>query len=111
MTALTRCLGAAGLGAMVFLSLPAAVLAADTSADASCTPLGYVQKRVVQKAEVGVDALRDYVYITQGVHQLSLLEIAASLDAWLASAHCSGLVVDEQAVRQNVALAVMTTNR
>jgi hypothetical protein len=91
--------------------LPAATWAADAGASASCAPLSYVQKRVVQKAEVSVDALRDYVYITRGVHHLDMMEIAASLDNWLASAHCSGIAVDEQAVRQNVALATMATSR
>ena len=111
MTAVTRCLGVAGLGASLLLSLPAATWAADAGASASCAPLSYVQKRVVQKAEVSVDALRDYVYITRGVHHLDMMEIAASLDNWLASAHCSGIAVDEQAVRQNVALATMATSR
>ena len=109
MSALARCLSL-GLGAALGASLPAAGFAADAGAWApaaasACTPLSAIQKRIVAKAEVGVEALRDYVYITRGVHALYMGDIAKGLDGWLASAHCSGLAVDEQRVRMNVALA------
>jgi hypothetical protein len=75
---------------------------------ARCEPLGHVQKRVVQKAGIGVEALRNYLEITRGVHQLDMVTVAASLDAWVANARCAGLVLDEAAVRQVVALAMAT---
>ncbi|RZU00742.1 hypothetical protein [Rivibacter subsaxonicus] len=63
------------------------VLAAD-QASSSCTPLSTVQKRVVEKADQSVDALRNYVYITRGIHQLYMGDIAESLDGWRADARC-----------------------
>lgn len=105
-TVLTRPLSLAGLGTALCLALPGAVFAADaTAASSSCQPLGAVEKRVVAKAEVGVEALRDYVYITRGVHRLSMIDVTRNLDNWLAAAHCAGWAVNEDAVRRNVALA------
>jgi hypothetical protein len=111
MTALARCLCAAGLGASFLASLPGTALAADTSGASSCAPLGQVQRRVVQRAEMGVDALRDFVFVTRRIYALNMMEIAGSLDDWLERAHCTGVVVDEKAVRQNVALALAATDR
>ena len=99
MPALARCLSLASLGGALCFSLTAPAFAAD----ASCQPLSYVQKRVVQKAEVGVDALRDYVTITRRIHALDMMKIATSLDAWIVSAHCAGMSFDEKAVRQTIA--------
>ena len=101
-------LSLAGLGAALCFALPAAGFAADTAraqAGSSCQPLGAVERRVVAKAEVGVEALRDYVYITRGVHRLSMIDVTKHLDDWLAAAHCAGMAIDETAVRRNVALA------
>jgi hypothetical protein len=108
MTALARCLGAAALGA-TFLACSQGAFAAD--ANSACAPLSQVQKRVVVKAEQGVDALRDFVYITRGIYRLDMVEIAGSLDGWLANAHCAGIAVDDAAVRRNVALAAAMTPR
>jgi hypothetical protein len=110
MSALARCTSIAGLGATLCLCLPGAGFAADTSGAmaSSCQPQGYIERRVVQKAQIGVEALRDYVYITRGIHALNLQEVAASLDAWMANAHSAGMSFDEQAVRQTVALAAKT---
>ena len=109
MPALARCLSVAGFGAALCLALPGASFAADTSgamaASSSCAPLGYVEKRILAKAQIGVEAVRDYVYITRGVHHLGMTDVVANLDGWLASAHCAGMAVDTRAVRQNVALA------
>jgi hypothetical protein len=106
---LTRCLSIAGLGATLCLALPGAGFAADTSgamaASSSCTPLGPAERRIVAKAQVSVAAVRDYVYITRGVYRLTMYDVAKNLDNWLASAHCAGMAIDEQAVRRNVALA------
>jgi hypothetical protein len=110
MPALSRCLSIAGLGAGLCLALPGAGFAADTSgamqaSSSTCAPLGYVEKRIVAKAQIGVEAVRDYVYITRGVHHLGMTDVVANLDNWLASAQCSGMAVDDRAVRRNVALA------
>ena len=106
MSAFARCLSL-GLGAALCAALPVAGFAADAGGTqaSTCDPLSSVQKRVVAKAQVGVEALRDYVYITRGVHALNMMDIAQSLDGWLASAHCAGIAVDDQRVRMNVAIA------
>ena len=108
-SAFSRCLSVAGFGAALCLALPGASFAADTSgamaASSSCAPLGYVEKRILAKAQIGVEAVRDYVYITRGVHHLGMTDVVANLDNWVASAQCAGMAVDERAVRRNVALA------
>jgi hypothetical protein len=112
MSALARCLSAAGLGVSFLVGLHGSALAADaSSASSTCAPLGQVERRVVQRAEVGVDALRNFVFVTRRIYALNMMEIAGSLDGWLERAHCSGLIVDEQVVRQNVALALAETER
>jgi len=106
---LARCLSLAGLGATLCLALPGAGFAADTSgamaASSSCRPLGVAERKIVMKAQVGVEALRDYVYITRGVFRLSMLDVTRNIDGWLSDAHCAGMAIDDAAVRQNVALA------
>jgi hypothetical protein len=106
---LARRLSLAGLGAALCLALPGFSLAADTggpmAASSSCATLGAVQRRVVSKAQVGVEALRDFVYITRGVYRLSMVDVTKNLDNWLASAHCAGMAIDDAMVRRNVALA------
>ncbi len=100
MNAFVRCLAGTACGAVLSVSLAGPAVAAD----APCKALGYVQKRVVQKADQGIDALRDYVFITRGIHQLDMGEIAVSLDDWRASARCAKLAA-ERASGEPVALA------
>jgi hypothetical protein len=87
MNASFRCLAIAGMGAALSMGLIGTSVAADNPT--SCQPLGYVQKRVVAKADEGIAALRGYVYITRAMHQLDMMEIAKSLDAWRADARCA----------------------
>lgn len=100
MYAFVRCLAVAAFGAALSVSLVAPALAAD----APCKSLGYVQMRVVEKADQGVDALRDYVYITRGIHQLDMAEIAGSLDEWRATARCAKAAAEQGTARESVAL-------
>lgn len=87
MTALVHFVAAAGLGVALSASLPSASLAADTGATA-CGQLTFVQKRVVEKADQGIDALRRYVFLTRGTHNLYLMDVALVLDDWRAKARC-----------------------
>jgi len=50
----------------------------DGALNAPCGParLSLLQRRVLQKSEQGADALRRYVFITRGMHQLDLVETA-----------------------------------
>lgn len=70
--------------------------AADSTAS-SCKPISAVHKRVVEKADEGVDALRNYVFITRGIHNFYMEDMAKSLDGWRADARC--------AQQQKIALA------
>ncbi|MEO8525206.1 MAG: hypothetical protein ABI460_10845 [Caldimonas sp.] len=63
-----------------------------------------MQARVVEKADQGVDALRDYIFITRGIHQLDMAEVAESLDSWRASARCAKLAAEQAASRESVAM-------
>jgi hypothetical protein len=62
-------------------------LAADP-APSACKPLSNLNKRLVERADQGVDALRTYVYITRGIYQLNMDEVADSLEGWRANAGC-----------------------
>ena len=55
---------------------------AQTTAAAPCNgaSLSAFQKRVMAKSEQGVDALRDYLFITRGIYNLSMDEAAAMID-------------------------------
>jgi len=77
--------------------LSLAVLVAPADAAETCAALAPVQIRVVEKADEGVEALRRYVSITQGIHQLDMMDVAASLDAWRAAARCAQRVAAEKA--------------
>jgi hypothetical protein len=99
MYSLVRCIAVAGFGAALSVSLASPAVAAD----APCKSLGYVQKRVVEKADQGIDALRNYVFVTRGIHQLDMAEIAGSLDDWRATARCAKVAV-ERAAAESVAL-------
>ena len=73
------------------------VLATPADAAGPCNPLLPVQVRIVEKADQGVDPLRRYIAITQGVHQLDMMDVAASLDAWRAAVRCAQRVAAENA--------------
>lgn len=85
MQALVRCLATAGIGIALSASV-GSTLAADTVI--VCTGLDYAQKRVLEHSYHGVDTLRRYVIITRPVHQLSMVDVVESLDAWRAKAKC-----------------------
>jgi len=89
------------LGAALSLSLPGPSSAAD---EATCKPLGPMQAAVVGHADQGVDALRRYVFISRGIHQLDMMEVAGSLDAWQAQARCAKQVAEQAKAQAPVAL-------
>ena len=93
MQALVHIVAVAGLGVALSAALPGASLAADNGAT-SCGQLTFVQKRVVEKADQGIDALRQYLFVTRGMHNLYIMDVAVELDGWRAKAHCA-----EQAAR------------
>lgn len=93
MNPFVRSLAGTAVSAVLSVSLAGPAVAAD----APCKSLGYVQKRVVEKADQGIDALRNYVFVTRGIHQLDMAEIAVSLDGWRASGRCAKLAAERAA--------------
>ena len=89
------------LGAALSLSLPGASSAAD---EASCRPLRPMQAGVVEHADQGVDALRRYIFISRGIYQLEMMQVAGSLEAWRAEARCARRVAERAADEGPVAL-------
>lgn len=86
MHASLRILATASIGAGLCASAGTS-LAADS--ETSCAGIGYAQLRIVEHANQGVDALRRYVIITRPVHQIGMVEVIESLDAWRARARCA----------------------
>ena len=87
MQALVLIVAAAGLGVALSAAVPTASLAADTAT--ACGSLTFVQRHVVEKADQGVDALRQYIFITRGTHNLYMMDVALLLDGWRAKARCA----------------------
>ena len=55
------------------------------------------QRRLLQKASQGVAPLRDYVYITRGIHQYNMAEVGDWIDGWRADqAHCGVTLAREE---------------
>lgn len=86
MHAIVHTLAAVAIGAALSTSA-ATSLAAEQGV--SCTGLGHAEKRVLEHAHQGIDALRRYVIITRPVHGLSMVDIVESLDDWRAKAQCT----------------------
>ena len=78
-------------------ALSLSLLAAPADAAGPCQPLLPVQVKVVEQADQGVDALRRYIGITQAIHQLNMLDVAARLDGWRAEVRCAQRAAAEQA--------------
>jgi len=95
MNAIVRRFTAAGVGAAL-----AAGLVAGVAADATeCIPLTSVQQRLLDKADQGVGALRNYIFITRGIYQLYIADVADSLPKWRARAACAKQAAEAAAAR------------
>lgn len=60
----------------------------------SCAPLTNVQRRIVDKADQGVPALRHFVGMTHFIYGIDMIDVAESLDQWRASAACTTKVAE-----------------
>ena len=89
-------------------ALSLAMLAVPAEAAGPCNPLLPVRVRVVEQADQGVDALRRYIGITQGIHQLNIHDVAASLEAWRADVRCAQRVAAEKAAAEPASVALTT---
>jgi len=81
---------------LLCLGNAASVSAADQPqvAATSCKPLSSVQKRIVDKADHGIDELRNFVWMTHLIYGIGMLDVAESLDGWRAAASCGKQVAD-----------------
>ena len=79
-------------------ALSLALLVTPADAAETCAALMPVQVRVVEKADEGVDALRRYIAISQGIHQLDMMDVATTLDAWRAAVRCAQRVAAEKGI-------------
>lgn len=103
MQAIVHIVAVAGLGVALSAALPTASVAAEAAA--SCPSLTFVQRRVVEQADQGVDALRRYLFITRATHDLYMMDVAAELDAWRAKARCAQKVADTDVARETQTVA------
>jgi hypothetical protein len=78
--------------AVASIAVLSAVLAPVTAhAGPSCPTLGLpsqVERHILDKAGQGIDALRQYVWITRSVFQLDIHEVAAWVEAREQSPQC-----------------------
>jgi hypothetical protein len=69
------------------------VIAAAPATAAACPgeSMSFLQRRVLQKADQGVDALRQYIWITRAMYQLDIVETVAWIERHRAAqAGCAG---------------------
>ena len=83
-----------------------ALLAAPAEAAGPCKALLPEQVKVVEQADQGVDALRRYIVVTQGIHQLNMLDVATKLDGWRAEVRCAQRVAAEKGSSAPTSVAV-----
>jgi hypothetical protein len=62
----------------------------------SCTPATNLQRRIVDKAEQGMPALRRFVSMTRLIYGVDMIDIGNSLDKWRASTACTSIVAEAQ---------------
>ncbi len=71
---------------------------------AQCKSVTSVQKRIVQRADQGVESLRGFVRTTDIVYHINMVDVRDSLDAWRAALDCQQRVAraaaDVQVVSQ-----------
>ena len=87
-------------------ALSLALLAAPADAAGPCKELLPVRVKVVEQADQGVDALRRYIAITQGIHQLNMFDVGASLEAWRADVRCAQRAAAEKAAAEPASVAL-----
>ena len=74
------------------LALATGLLAVSSSqaqdAPRDCGSVTSLQKRIVERADVGVEALRSFVWTARVVHGIDMRDVKAGLDAWRATVTC-----------------------
>lgn len=54
----------------------------------ACQPITNVQKRIVEKANLDMESLRSFVWMTNFVYGIDMAEVRGSLDSWRAAVAC-----------------------
>ncbi len=99
----------------VALCLAAATLvssAAFAKDDAnSCPSVTHVQRKIVERADQGIDSLRSYVWRTNSVYGLGMTDVKQSLDGWRAAIACQEQVAQAAAKVEVASKAADEGNR
>ena len=89
-------------------ALSLATLASPAEAAGPCNALLPVRAKLVEQADQGVDALRRYIVVTQGIHQLNIHDVAARLEGWRADVRCAKQAAAEKADEPAAPVALTT---
>ena len=54
----------------------------------TCGSVTFAQKRIVERADQGVEPLRDFVWSRRGTYGIGMEDVKAGLDAWRANVTC-----------------------
>ena len=63
---------------------------------AACAPLTKLERRIVDKADHGMPALRRFVSMTRFIYGVDMIDVADSLDKWRANMSCATTVAAVQ---------------
>jgi hypothetical protein len=77
-------------------------------AASTCQSVTNLQKRIVERADQGIESLRTFVWMTNIVHGVPMSEVSDSLDTWRAAIACQKQVAqatEESEVAATVAEA------
>ena len=84
---------AAGVNLLLVCSAPAN--AEETQVGmTSCSAATNLQRRIVEKAEQGMPALRRFVSMTRLIYGVDMIDVAGSLDTWRAGSACTSIVAE-----------------
>ena len=70
----------------------------------SCPSVTHVQRKIVERADQGMDSLRAYVWLTSRVYGIEMVDVKESLDNWRAA-----IVCQEQLARADAKVEVART--
>ena len=54
----------------------------------TCKSVTQLQRRIVERADQGIDSLRSFVHMTEFVHGVGMEDVRQSLDGWRAAVEC-----------------------
>jgi hypothetical protein len=72
---------------------------------ASCKSVTNLQKRIVERADQGMDSLRSFVRMTNIIHGVGMVDVKESLDDWRSAVECQQRVA-RAAAKVEVAVQV-----